>query len=344
MRAIHLAVKYFRHILEGHQFTIFTDRRPLIYAFRAAADHHSPRETRHLDSIAQFTSDVRHIDGASNVVAEAMSRMELDQIALHFLDMKALASEQRPDPDFMEIAYNPSLHFQTLPLSDSDTGILCDVSTGRPRLFVPQAYCRKIFDHFHGLSHPSTRATTKLIADRFVWKNIRKVHRHTRSPLACAPLPEARFRHIHVDIVGPLPPSNSLSYILTRIDRFTRWPLAVALRDTSPASMAETLIESRISIFDVPSVITTDRGSQFNSTLFRKLNQLLVFTHIRTTAYHPEANGLVERFYRQLKSAIIATSSSLNWVECLPIILLAIRSTVKEDPGCSPAELVLGTP
>nr|CDS28491.1 gag pol polyprotein [Hymenolepis microstoma] len=66
-------------------------------------------------------------------------------------------------------------------------------------------------------------------------------------------------------------------------------------------------------------------------------------THIRTTAYHPEANGLVERFHRQLKSTIIATSSSSNWVERLPIILLSIRSTVKKDLGCCPAELVLGT-
>nr|CDS31399.1 RNA directed DNA polymerase (reverse transcriptase) [Hymenolepis microstoma] len=124
----------------------------------------------------------------------------------------------------------------------------------------------------------------------------------------------------------------------------TRWPIAVPLRDTSSASVAKALIKSWISIFGVPSVITTDRGSQFTSTLFRELNQLLGTTHIRTTAYHPEANGLVERFHRQHKSAIIATSSSLNWVERLPIILLALRSTVKEDLGCCPAELVLGTP
>nr|CDS31195.1 gag pol polyprotein [Hymenolepis microstoma] len=50
--AIYLAVKHFRHMLEGRQFTIFTDHKPLIHAFRATADHHSPRETRHLDFIS----------------------------------------------------------------------------------------------------------------------------------------------------------------------------------------------------------------------------------------------------------------------------------------------------
>nr|CDS25375.1 gag pol polyprotein [Hymenolepis microstoma] len=80
--AIYLAVKHFRHILEGRQFTIFTDHKPLIYAFGIAADHHSPRKTQHLDFITQFTSDVRHIGGASNVVAGAMPRMELNQIVV----------------------------------------------------------------------------------------------------------------------------------------------------------------------------------------------------------------------------------------------------------------------
>nr|CDS25374.1 gag pol polyprotein [Hymenolepis microstoma] len=91
--------------------------------------------------------------------------------------------------------------------------------------------------------------------------------------------------------------------------------MAIPLRDTSSASVAKVPTESWISIFGVPSVITTDRGSQLPSTLFRELNQLLGSTH-------PEANGLGEH---------------------LPIIPLAIRNTVKEDLGCCPAELVLGT-
>nr|CDS30914.1 pol polyprotein [Hymenolepis microstoma] len=123
-----------------------------------------------------------------------------------------------------------------------------------------------------------------------------KAHKYNCSPLACFPLPKARFRHIHVNIVGPLPPSSSFIYILTCIDRYTRWPIAVPLRDTFSASVAKALIESWISIFGVPSFITTDRRSKVASSLLRQLNQPLSSTHICTTTYHPEANGLVEPF------------------------------------------------
>ena len=65
--------------------------------------------------------------------------------------------------------------------------------------------------------------------------------------------------------------------------------------------------------------------------------------HIFTRAYHPAANGLVERFHRELKSSLMAQADSSKWSEHLPLVLLSIRSTVKEDLGCTPAHLVYGT-
>ena len=71
--------------------------------------------------------------------------------------------------------------------------------------------------------------------------------------------------------------------------------------------------------------------------------QLLGARHIRTTAYHPEANGMVERMHRQLKASLMAQTDAIPWVDKLPMILLAMRTTFKPDLGCSPAELVYGT-
>lgn len=90
-------------------------------------------------------------------------------------------------------------------------------------------------------------------------------------------------------------------------------------------------------------MITTDRGCQFKSTLFEQLNGLLGTARIRTTAYHPAANGLVEQLHRHLKTALTAHGDTVHWTEHLPLVLLGVRSAIKSDLGCTTAELVYGT-
>ena len=127
-----------------------------------------------------------------------------------------------------------------------------------------------------------------------------------------------------MDLVGPLPPSNGYSYLLTVVDRFTRWPEAIPLKDTTD--------------------LTSDRGPQFTSQLWQAVAQLLGTRIHLTTAYHPQANGLVERFHRHLKSALRARLTGPNWTRELPWVLLGIRTAPKEDFGCSSVELVYGVP
>ena len=107
-------------------------------------------------------------------------------------------------------------------------------------------------------------------------------------------------------------------------------------------TIAKTLTLQYICRFGVPNSVTTDRGSQFESKLFSELNTLLGITRIRTTAYHPQANGLVERFHRQLKASLVARDNTTQWSRELNLVLLGIRAAFREDLKCSPAELVYG--
>ena len=170
-----------------------------------------------------------------------------------------------------------------------------------------------------------------------------KVQRHTVTPLSTFSTPDVRFDQIHIDLVGPLPPSLGYTYILTCIDRFTRWPEAFPLNNITADSVAHAFMSGWISRFGTPSTITTDRGPQFESSLWHSLMHLLGSSRLRTTAYHPVANGLVERFHRQLKAALKAQPSPTAWAESLPLVLLGIRTALKKDLGCSTAELVYGT-
>ena len=97
----------------------------------------------------------------------------------------------------------------------------------------------------------------------------------------------------------------------------------------SAETISKSILREWIAIFGCPSVITTDRDSQFQITLFDEFTKLLGVKHIKRTAYHPYANGLIERFHRQLKTALTANNNSRTWLENLPLALLSIRNVIK---------------
>ncbi|XP_014786687.1 uncharacterized protein LOC106881015 [Octopus bimaculoides] len=118
---------------------------------------------------------------------------------------------------------------------------------------------------------------------------------------------------------------------------------AIPIADISAKSVALAFVSNWISRFGVSSRLTTDRGCQFEASLFCELSRILGVHHIRTTSYHPASNGLVECFHRQLKATLHASSDLQSWTEFLPIVLLGCRSAVKADLGFSSAELLYGT-
>ncbi len=169
-----------------------------------------------------------------------------------------------------------------------------------------------------------------------------KVQRHVTLEPEHIPVPHRRFSHLHVDLVGPLPKSAGFTHLFTVMDRTTRWPEAIRLSSTAAADCAAALFTGWIQRFGVPSTITSDRGPQFTSALWAALCKLLNINHIPTTAYHPQSNGLVERFHRRLKDALRARAAGADWCHHLPWVLLGIRSAWREGTRFSPAEAVYG--
>ncbi|GFX21692.1 RT_RNaseH domain-containing protein [Trichonephila clavipes] len=207
-------------MLEARDFTVFTDHKPLTYAFRQKSDKCSPRQIRQLDFISQFTRNIVHIPGSDNIAADVISRVS----AITFpsqIDYDCIAETQQTDQEL------------------------------------------------HTLIASGTSLELK-------------------------------------------------------------------------KTLAEAFFSSWVSRFGTPAIFTTDRGRQFESSLFKALSKLLGVQKCRTTGYHPQANGMIEELHRPLKSAIKCHATE-RWTEVLPIILLGLRASLKEDILCTPAELVFGS-
>lgn len=134
-------------------------------------------------------------------------------------------------------------------------------------------------------------------------------------------------------------PFEGHCYCLTCIDRFSRWPEVFPIPNIEAEMIARTFYGRWIARFGTPLRITTDQGRQFESSRFNQLSLLTGTMHFRTTAYHAQANGIVERFHRQLKDAIRCHEQQ-RWTEILPSILLGIHAAWREDKQSSAAELV----
>ena len=284
-----------------------------------------------------------------------MSSIQAELGTLDYISMAA--DQQHPDIQACRTAIS-NLQLEDIPIGNSQTKLLCDVSTGTPRPIVPPSWRSTVFHAIH--SHPSIRITRKLVASKFVWHGLNKqiglwtkqciacqkskIQRHVKSPVTPYPLTNARFQHINIDIVGPLPSSQGHRYRLTMVDRFTRWPEAVPLKDATAHSCAQAFLATWISRFGIPAHLSSDRGPQFTSAIWASLYHALGIHLHHTTAFHPQANGLVERFHRHLKSALMARLTGPDWVAELLWVLLGIRTAPKEDLNCSSAELVYGTP
>lgn len=357
--AIYSSIKKFKHMLEGRKFTIFTDQKPLIFAFKQKSEKCSPRQLRHLDFISQFSTDIQHVSGNSNTIADVLSRIEIDGVSkTPVLNYKQIAEEQLCDKEFQKLLESGSIEFKKHYFPLEDIELFCEFTTNNPRPFIPKSCRGVVFENLHFFSHPGISATTKLITKRFFWPGMQKdiklrvrgcdkcqrakVFKHTRAPLGTFTEPDARFSHIHIDFIGPLPPSDGMRYCMTIIDRFTRWSEVIPTADMSAETTARALLHNWISRFGSPVTITTDQGKNFESNLFRHLTNILGSHRIHSSPYHPQSNGMIERLHRHLKGALRAHENP-KWTDVLPIVLLGLRSAVKNDLNATSAQLVYGT-
>ena len=127
------------------------------------------------------------------------------------------------------------------------------------------------------------------------------------------------------------------------VDQFSRWPEVISLMGIQAQTIADAFLSGWVSRFGICFTVTTDRVAQFESSLSQYLLSQLGITRIRTTSHHSSSNGMVERLHRTLNTSLKCHDSA-DWMGVLPLVLLGIRSSFKQDLGCCSAVMLYGTP
>ena len=231
------------------------------------------------------------------------------------------------------------------------------------QLVLPKKCRRVVLDLAHNIplaGHMGKNKTAQRILQWFYWPTLhRDVAEFCRScpecqktsnwkgrpaPLISLPIIGEPFQRIAMDIMGPLPRSHSgKRYVLVVCGYATRYPEAIPLHSIDAEHIAEELVNLFARV-GVPKEILTDQGSNFTSQLLQEVYRLLHIQPIRLSPYHPQTDGLVERFNQTLKTMLRKTAKEegKNWDKLLPYVLFAYREVLQTSTGFSPFELLYG--
>ncbi len=196
--AAFLTIRHFRFLLEGRQFTLMTDHKPLVASMTRVTPPQSARQQRHLAFVSEFTTDLRHTPGSDNVVADALSRPPTDlsisakglpvlsippltpppepprrtapQVAAadaQPIDFLELSFAQPSCPDVQAMLVSPSLSVVSKKVGAVE--VLGDVSTGTFRPLLPARFRSAAVLSLHNIHHPGVRATRRLVCESFCW-------------------------------------------------------------------------------------------------------------------------------------------------------------------------------
>jgi len=230
---------------------------------------------------------------------------------------------------------------------------------------VPRVHRREVLELAHALpmaGHLGINKTYQKILNHFYWPGLKKdVTQYCKSCHVCQmvgkpnqPIPAAPlqpipicgepFSHVLIDCVGPLPKTKSGNqYLLTIMCQFTRFPEAIPLRNIKARKIVDSLIKF-FTFVGSPVSLQSDQGSNFMSTLMQQVMHELGVKQYKSSAYHPESQGAIERFHQTLKNMIRAYCFEYQreWDQGIHMLLFPVREAVQDSLGFSPFELVFG--
>lgn len=236
--------------------------------------------------------------------------------------------------------------------------------TNKITILTDPVEIQQILKDFHDsplAGHQGVRRMAQKISQQYKWiglhKDVQTFVRNcktcqlskprglSKQPMQITSNSRTIFSTIHIDCVGPLPDSTQgFKYIFTFMDELSRYFGATPMIDHTADTVARTLVESVILRFGIPEIIFSDLGSENVNELTSKAFKLLGIKHHKTSPYHPQSNGMLERSHSTLKAILRANTKEIvsTWPTFVPYAVFVINSSINRTTNYSPHELVFG--
>ncbi|KAL7298554.1 hypothetical protein TKK_0008328 [Trichogramma kaykai] len=230
--------------------------------------------------------------------------------------------------------------------------------------YVPPEDRDAIFYELHRSpvgGHRGISKTYQRIKQKYVWDRLKtdiqrpiqqclecqlkKLARHrTKQPMIITDCPGSTFDKVALDIVGPLPATSEGNiYILTMQDQLSKFCIGVPLPDATATTIADAMVKRLICTFGTPKVILTDQGRNFLSKLLQRVAKRFRIKQVRTTAFHAQSNGSLERSHHALAEFLKQyTNQESDWDQWIELATLNYNSSVQESTKHTPFEVVFG--
>ena len=380
--AVVYALKQFRHYLLGRHFKILTDHAPLQWLSTQKMEGMLYRWALAIQEY-NFDIVYRKgkLNTNADALSRRYSPCAATQVHLHF-PMSEVRTAQQTDINISKILQackrstppkSPEWHRQPLrryrqlwaQLQIVD-GVLCRKYTPSPVLgpvtvpIVPPSLRHVALTRCHdapSAGHMGAERTLERLRQEAYWIGMAgDVERHCQECNTCqktkAPMPQRSplintpigrpWEMVAVDILEVPTSRNNNRYLLVVQDYFTKWPVAIPLRDQT-ASRISTELVKLFSTYGQPDLLHSDQGRNFESTILSQVLEAFGVEKTRTTAYHPQGDGMVERLNRSLLQLLRSYVDKYDdWEEHLPLALYAYRTSTHTSTGASPFMLMYG--
>ncbi|XP_033237657.1 uncharacterized protein [Drosophila pseudoobscura] len=370
-----VCINKFRAYIEGHEFTVITDHASLKWLM-SQTDLHS-RLARWALKLQSFSFKIEHRSGRLNVVPDALSRVNEEEVATLDASNGLLVDLESPEfkaEDYVEIVERVRANIDKLPdlkivdnllyrRSDHATGeVLHDVFIWK--LWIPQGLVVDVLRNAHDnplASHGGIHKTLERIRRYYYWPglvaDVKKyiqacdVCKTTKAPntiqrpkIGIAPESQRFFQKLYVDFLGPYPRSRSGHIgIFIVLDHYSKYVFLKAVKKLTADVVVKYMQQDLFHAFGVPETIVSDNGTQFKSEAFQKLLREYKVSHTLTALYAPQANAS-ERVNRSVIAAIrsYVREDQKDWDEHLSSICCALRSAVHASLNATPYYMVFG--